>query len=144
MYLLVQEHVHLFHCFNRYTYLKLGVSASCQILMDGGISISITTFKAKRLKQHDSLCIIANICIYKNKIINNQTLSFPTWPSYTHKLTNAFTSISEFKMTRYRGHSSLRHLSTLYNKRNYCIHVHMYLFVREHVHFSIALTVVHI
>ena len=136
--------MHLFHYFSRYTYLKLGVSASCQMLIDGGISISITTFKAKRLKQHDSLCIIANICIYKNKIINNQTLSFPTWPSYTHKLTNAFTSISEFNMTRYRDPSALRHFSTLNNKRNYCIHVHMYLFVREHVHFSIALTVVHI
>ena len=31
-----------------------------------------------------------------------------------------------------------------YNKRNYCIQVHVYLFVGVHMHISIGLTVMHI
>jgi len=47
-------------------------------------------------------------------------------------------------MTRQGDRTALRHLSALNNKRNCCIHVHVYLFVREHAHLSIGLTVMHI
>ena len=47
-------------------------------------------------------------------------------------------------MTEHRDHPALRHLSTMYNKRNYCIHVNVYLFVGEHVDLSIDLTIMHI
>ena len=33
-----------------------------------------------------------------------------------------------------RDRSDLRHLPTLYNKRNYCIHLQVYLFVQVYVH----------
>ena len=49
-----------------------------------------------------------------------------------------------FVIKRHEDHSTLRHLPALYNKRNYCIHVHVYLFVALHVHLSIGLTVIHI
>ena len=44
----------------------------------------------------------------------------------------------------WRDCSALQHLPALNNKRNYCIHVHVYLFDRAHVHLSIGLTVMHI
>ena len=47
-------------------------------------------------------------------------------------------------MTRQGARFALRHLPTLNNKRNYCIHNHLYLFVGVHVHLSIGLTVMHI
>ena len=43
-----------------------------------------------------------------------------------------------FNMTRHRDPPALWHLPALYNKRNYCIHVHMYLFVQLHVRLSIG------
>jgi len=33
-------------------------------------------------------------------------------------------------MIRHRDLSTLHHLLALYSKRNYCIHVHVYLFVK--------------
>ena len=45
---------------------------------------------------------------------------------------------------RHRDLSALQHLPALYNKRNYCIQVHVYLFVWVHVHLSVGLTVMHI
>jgi len=47
-------------------------------------------------------------------------------------------------MTLHGDLSALRHLSALNNKRNYCIQVHVYLFVQVHVHLSIGLTIMHI
>ena len=38
----------------------------------------------------------------------------------------------------------MRHLSALYNKRNYCIYAHVYLFVWVHRHLFIGLPVMHI
>ena len=48
------------------------------------------------------------------------------------------------KSTRCDTEIALQHLPALYNKRNYCIHVHMYLFVGVHMHLSIGLTAMHI
>jgi len=45
-------------------------------------------------------------------------------------------------MTQHRDCSAHRHLPALNNKRNYCIHVHMYLFVWENVNLSIGLTII--
>jgi len=56
--------------------------------------------------------------------------------------------LEQVNMTQDRDCSALRHLPALYihvyNKRNYCIHVHVYLFVQVHVCLSIGLTIVHI
>ena len=41
-------------------------------------------------------------------------------------------------MTRQRDPSALWHLPTSYNLRNYCIHVHVFLFVGVHVRLSIG------
>jgi len=46
--------------------------------------------------------------------------------------------------TRHRDHFALRHLAALYNERNFCIHIHVYLFVWEHMHLFIGLTIMHI
>jgi len=47
-------------------------------------------------------------------------------------------------MTWHGDLTALQHLPALYYKRNYCIHVHFYLFLQVHVHLSIGLTVMHI
>ena len=52
--------------------------------------------------------------------------------------------IDLINMTWHGDRSALRHLPALYNKRNHCIHVHVYLFVRVHVDLSIGFTIMHI
>ena len=47
-------------------------------------------------------------------------------------------------MMRQEDGSALRHLPALNNKSSQCIYVHMYLFLREHMHISIGLTVMRI
>ena len=50
----------------------------------------------------------------------------------------------EIIMMHHGDSSALRHLPALYNNTNYCIQVHVYLFVRVHIHLFIGLTVMHI
>jgi len=52
--------------------------------------------------------------------------------------------IKSINMTQQGDRFTHRHLPALYNKRNYCIQVCMYLFVQVHMHLSIGLTVMHI
>ena len=52
--------------------------------------------------------------------------------------------INEINMKWHRDGFALQHLLALYNRRNYCIHVQVYLFVRVHVHLSIGLTIMHV
>ena len=73
------------------------------------------------------------------------------WVERKHYTVKILSYVSNFfqwvtwtiNMTRHGDCSALRHLPALYNKRNFCIHVHVYLFVPVHVHLSIGLTVMH-
>ena len=62
----------------------------------------------------------------------------------TNQIPNANPALIIIQMTQPRDRSAIRHLPGFYNKRNYCIHVQVYLFVRVHMHLSIGLTVTHI
>ena len=54
------------------------------------------------------------------------------------------TFMISINMTLHEDLSALQHLPALYNKRNYCIQVHMYLFVLVIKHLSFGSTVMHI